>query len=72
MKSRLLSLVLALGVISPAFGAGINYRFSPGYGFSFGANMITGKAKNTDDIWTSTPPEVPLDRTIFRVGLLIY
>jgi hypothetical protein len=58
--------------ISPTYGAGVNYRFSDGYGVMLSAIRITGKAKNTDDIWTSTPPDVPLDRTQIRFGLVIY
>lgn len=58
--------------ISPAFGAGVHYRMSPGYGIALSATQITGKAKNTDDIWTSPPPPVPLSRTIVRLGLILY
>ncbi len=58
--------------ISPAFGAGMNVRLSPGVGLALSATKITGSARNTDDIWTSPPPPVPLSRTIIRLGLMIY
>lgn len=58
--------------VSPAFGAGIHWRVSDEYGLALSATQITGKAKNTDDIWTSPPPPVPLGRTIFRLGLMIH
>lgn len=58
--------------ISPAFGAGMNVRLGPGYGLALSATKITGSARNTDDVWTSPPPPVPLSRTIIRLGLMIY
>ncbi len=58
--------------ISPAFGAGVHMRLSPGYGVALSATQITGKATNSEDIWTSPPPPVPLNRTIFRLGLMLY
>jgi hypothetical protein len=58
--------------ISPTYAAGVNYRYSNGYGFVVSVARITGKARNTDDIWTSPPPDVPLDRTMFRLGWVIY
>lgn len=59
--------------ISPAFGAGVNYRFSREFGLSLSATQITGKARTTDEsIWTSPPPDVPIGRTIFRLGMMFY
>lgn len=57
---------------SPAFGAGIHWRFSDEYGLALSATQITGKAKNGEDIWTSPPPPVDLGRTMFRLGLMIH
>lgn len=58
--------------VSPAFGAGLHWRFSDGYGLAMSATQLTGKAKNGDDVWTSPPPPVPLGRTIFKLGLMIH
>lgn len=58
--------------ISPAFGGGLTWRFSDGYGVVLSALQLTGEAKNTDDIWTSPPPPVPLGRTVVRMGLMIF
>lgn len=57
---------------SPAFGAGIHWRWSEGLGLALSATQLTGEAKNTEDIWTSPPPPVPLGRTIFKLGLMIH
>lgn len=61
--------------ISPALGAGANWRFAPGsgYGLALSATQILGSARNDDDaIWNIPPPPVPLNRTIFRFGLMIF
>lgn len=58
--------------VSPAVGAGIHWRFSDEYGLALSATQIMGEAKNSDDIWTSPPPPVPLGRTMFRLGLMIH
>lgn len=58
--------------ISPAFEAGLNIRIGRSYGVALSATQITGEATNDDDVWTSPPPPVPLNRTMFRLGLILY
>lgn len=57
---------------SPAVGAGLHWRFSDEYGLAVSATQLTGKASNTDDVWTSPPPDVPLGRMVLRLGLMIH
>jgi hypothetical protein len=59
--------------VSPAFGAGVNFRFNAEYALALSATQVTGKARTADEsIWSSPPPPVPLNRTLFRLGIMIF